>query len=96
MKLDFKHQSVMPTELGDYVLFNQCDGYHIAEAMFEDDEFLEFRMHCRSVSADFYQAWAKMPDTNDLYDQFADKPVDGLSAQQVTLNRLAKQQGNQV
>ena len=74
--LDFRPVSEEPTEPGDYLLYNQCDGYHIAEAHFDDDEFdafYSFACTCR-YGTDFYRAWAKLPDTiKTLYELFAKK-----------------------
>jgi hypothetical protein len=74
--LDFRPASETPTQPGDYLLYNQCDGYHIAEAWFEDGEFQSFCIWpAHIVSSDFYCAWALLPDTiKTLYDLFAKKP----------------------
>lgn len=72
--LDFRPASERPTEQGDYILYNQCDGYHIVEAWFDDGEFSDFWVFAASkpISKDFYCAWAKLPDTlKDLYPKFA-------------------------
>lgn len=96
MKFDlvFHHQSIAPTEAGEYLLYNQCDGYHWAEAYFFNDgsfnAFFTF-MH-EEFSPDTYQAWAKLPSARVLYEKFADKPVGNLSAHDVAMARLARQQ----
>ncbi len=95
MPLDFKPQAETPTTSGDYILYNQCDGYHIAEAMFERHDggkfmgFFSFMGH--EYEPDTYQAWALLPDTAKLYELFADKPRDGLSANDVALDRIKRQ-----
>lgn len=33
--LNFRPASETPTEPGDYLLYNQCDGYHVVEAWFD-------------------------------------------------------------
>jgi hypothetical protein len=74
--LDFHPASDEPTDPGDYLLFNQCDGYHIAEAWFEENgEFISFAWFAGGlVSKSFYRAWALLPDTvKTLYDVFAEK-----------------------
>lgn len=73
--LDFRPASETPTERGDYLLYNQCDGYHIAEAWFDDGEFVGFYFHAQGfASPNFYRAWALLPDTaKTLYDVFAKK-----------------------
>lgn len=102
MKFDlvFHHQSIQPTERGDYLLYNQCDGFHRAEAGFSDDGSFEYFYEwiptgISTFEAEHYQAWAKLPDSLDLYDAFADKPTDTLSAYDVTMARLAKQEAGQ-
>lgn len=92
--LEFKHQSERPTEPGDYLLFNQCDGFHIAYANVIDDEFLGFFNWLGDLSEyddETYVAWARLPESELLYEMFADKPDDGKSAHDVTLERLATQ-----
>lgn len=63
--LDFRPASETPTVPGDYLLYNQCDGYHVVEARFYDDgEFDDFYVFASScpVSRNFYRAWALLPD----------------------------------
>ncbi len=66
-----------PDSPGDYILYNQCDGYHIVEGHFYADtgEFDEFRFFAGpSVTKDFYRAWAKLPEGHTtMYDLFAKK-----------------------
>jgi len=73
--LKFHPSSEKPTERGDYLLYNQCDGYHIAEARFYDGEFFSFAWFADGlIDKDFYCAWALLPDgTKTLYDAFAKK-----------------------
>lgn len=80
--LTFHPNTTSPTDEGWYLLYNQCDGYHLAEATFDDTgEFDCFwnswegknssGMH---YGTEMYCAWAKLPDTlKDLYDTFARK-----------------------
>jgi len=94
--LVFKHQSEQPTEHGDYLIYNQCDGYHLVEARFmPDGSFLGFYDWCGMdpYPDDFYVAWAILPAsaTGGLYERFADKPRDGLSAHEVGQRRLVAQ-----
>ncbi len=71
--LDFRPASEVPTVEGDYVLYNQCDGYHVVEAWFDEGEFCGFYFFAnpKAVSKDFYCAWAPLPKCNSLYDAFA-------------------------
>lgn len=76
-ELDFRPASETPTEPGDYLLYNQCDGYHVVEAWFEEGQFLGFYSFASTspYDTDFYCAWALLPDTiKTLYDAFAKKP----------------------
>jgi hypothetical protein len=79
-ELDFHPASEEPTKPGDYLLYNQCDGYHVVEAHFYDDgEFdgFYFFASAKPVSADFYRAWALLPDSvKTMYDAFAKKDED--------------------
>ncbi|WP_418141530.1 hypothetical protein NUW46_04990 [Marinobacter sp. MA] len=51
----------------DFLLFNPCDGYHVAIADFEDGDFIEFRQFAgSSYGKDFYTAWAVLPETCDV------------------------------
>jgi len=77
VNLNFKAASVDPIDDGDvfgeYLLYNQCDGYHIAYAHFAEGVFDGFRnfLGTCSYERDFYAAWAKLPDCNDvLYPAF--------------------------
>ncbi|MBW4979569.1 hypothetical protein ABWH88_06740 [Marinobacter adhaerens] len=55
----------------DFLLFNPCDGYHVAIADFEGSEFIEFRQFAgSSYGKDFYTAWAVLPDTSDVRRDF--------------------------
>lgn len=89
-----KPQAEVPTEAGDYLLYNQCDGFHIVEAhFFEDGSFDGFYSFMgEEFKDDSYMAWAKLPDTDLMYQVFADKPGDGMSARYATLARLRAQQ----
>lgn len=91
--LTFFPQRESPKEEGDYVIYNQCDGFHIVQARVEDGEFLGFQFWAQPefITDDSYQAWAKLPGTDALYEAFADKPVNGRSARDVTMERLARQ-----
>lgn len=74
--LDFHPASEEPTQPGDYLLYNQCDGYHIAEAWFDDGCFTCFHHWSHGVvPKNFYRAWALLPDSvKTMYDLFAKKP----------------------
>lgn len=75
-ELDFRPASEMPKQPGDYLLYNQCDGYHIAEAHFDDGEFDAFYSFAcaHRYSKDFYCAWALLPDSvKTMHDAFAKK-----------------------
>lgn len=54
----------------DYLLWNQCDGFHIASlAMFDDDgKFLHFAdfMGTETWGPDEFQAWAPLPEVGDF------------------------------
>jgi hypothetical protein len=76
--LEFHPSTETPTERGDYLLYNQCDGYHIAEYWDgqREQHGIEpgFRFFAAPgiVGPDFYSAWAKLPNTlTDLYPRFA-------------------------
>ncbi len=72
LDLDFRPVSEDPTEEGDYVIYNQCDGYHIVESHFEDGEFVDFYFWpFKPVGKDFYRAWAKLPEASALYGEFS-------------------------
>lgn len=71
--LEFLPNTQTPTEPGDYVLYNQCDGYHIVEASFADDGAFEgfYFFGGRTVGDDFYRAWAKLPESHTtMFDAF--------------------------
>lgn len=59
------------------VIFNPCDGFHIAIAEFwEDGDFHCFRPFAgEPFSDDFYTAWAVLPETSDL-DKAFPRPGD--------------------
>jgi hypothetical protein len=87
--LEFRPQRERPTEEGDYLLYNQCDGFHLVQWC-DEMEFHAF--DGTPILDDWFQAWAKLPVTHaGLYDVFADKPVGGKSARDVTMERLAAQ-----
>ena len=68
--LVFHPASEEPIEAGDYVLFNQCDGFHLAELILTDNgkpDGFAFAADGSYVLRRFYQAWAKLPDTSTLY-----------------------------
>lgn len=76
-ELKFRPSSEAPTERGDYLLYNQCDGYHVAEGRFDEGEFTGFHFFAdpNPISEDFYCAWALLPDgVKTMYDAFAKKP----------------------
>uniref|UniRef100_C5CJS2 Uncharacterized protein n=1 Tax=Variovorax paradoxus (strain S110) TaxID=543728 RepID=C5CJS2_VARPS len=68
---------------GDYsdmfLLYNPCDGFHIAFGRWDDDDgefegFFDF-LGKNEFSDDFYDAWAKLPDGNDvLFPVFSTNP----------------------
>ena len=90
--LEFHHQSEKPTDEGTYVLYNQCDGFHIAECWLYDGKFEYFNWFAgERISEDFYAAWAKLPDSLLLYRAFADEPTDTKSAHAVCIERLESQ-----
>lgn len=93
--LVFKHQSEAPTIRGKYLLFNLCDGYHFADAFFDENgkfvSFYSVDFAGPIFDADFYVAWALLPSIFTLYGIFADKPTQDQSANEVTEERLAKQ-----
>ena len=70
--LEWHPASEDATTEGDYLLYNPCDGFHVAEIVFLDDGqpdgFIFFGGG--DVGRDFYKAWAKLPDTNFLYGHF--------------------------
>jgi hypothetical protein len=77
-RLDFHDASQTPTERGAYLLYNQCDGYHLADfwdgkgEQWEIDPGFRFWASADIVTPDFYCAWAKLPDTvSTMYHLFA-------------------------
>lgn len=65
--LVFSPSTSKPVEAEDneYLLLNQCDGYHLATAMFDDQGAFEcFHVFGTNIysDGDFYCAWAKLPD----------------------------------
>lgn len=60
--LDFRPTGEIPQQPGEYILVNPCDGYHVADAVFDDDGFENFLVFGRDVGTNFYIAWAKLPD----------------------------------
>jgi Lar family restriction alleviation protein len=79
--LRFHSSAEYPTEEGDYLLYNQCDGYHFATAYILDGKFDCFMDWNSGVyEPDWYCAWAKLPESHtDLFDLFASKaaPLPG-------------------
>jgi hypothetical protein len=75
--LHFHPVGVIPTaDLADrdVMVYNQCDGYHIATIHFDDEgNFDGFWPFVGSeFTQDFYRAWALLPDCNDdLFPVFA-------------------------
>jgi transcriptional regulator with XRE-family HTH domain len=67
-----------PYSQEDYLLYNQCDGFHIAYASFDEDGFQGFTNWLGTVryESDFYEAWAKLPDCNEaLFPIFGRRPA---------------------
>lgn len=91
--LDFRSQAAIPVVRGNYLLWNQCGGYQQAEARLDEaGGFMGFFTFMGEYIYDHeYQAWARLPDTACLYEQFGDKPRDGMSAYEVTLDRIKRQ-----
>lgn len=82
--LEFRSVGNVPTRAlngRSFLLYNQCDGYHIAEAMFAGDgKFQHFHFFARgeAIEDDFYVAWAVLPDTlGRLYPHFARAALAG-------------------
>lgn len=78
--LVFNPVGTVPALAGTYLLYNQCDGFHLVEAWFDEGEFqyFHFWMHMSPIPDDFYVAWAALPDaTGLLFQQFARKGVQG-------------------
>lgn len=75
--LVFRPKAEIPRQSEDQrtaLLFNQCDGYHIAYIRFFDDgEFDGFYpFDGEEYGKDFYEAWAVLPDeVKDLHPIFA-------------------------
>lgn len=72
-RLHFRFYREDPTEEGDYLLYNQCDGYHLVSAAFEDGEFLGFYSWGGGlVDRNHFRAWAKLPVSHeDLFNIFS-------------------------
>lgn len=63
--LDFRPSFESASEPCDVVLYNRCDGFHIAEAKFEGAEFLGFFPFIGDAyPQSFFDAWARLPDPN--------------------------------
>jgi hypothetical protein len=91
--LEFRPQAENPLVKGQYLLYNQCDGYHKAHARFYKDGTFDgfFTFTGEEFPPDTYQAWARLPDTQSLYETFGDKPREGMTARQATYERLQAQ-----
>ena len=67
--LVFHPASEEPIEAGDYIIFNPCDGFHVAELLMDEDgergELI--LMGGGYIPPGFYWAWAKLPDTSTPY-----------------------------
>ena len=79
--LNFQPVGTTPTNgraLDAYLLYNQCDGFHIVFAHWDEDGafegFFDF-LGDNEYGDDFYEAWAKLPDCNDvLFPVFGSRP----------------------
>jgi hypothetical protein len=79
--LNFKAVGIPPPKgstFDMFVLYNQCDGFHIAFAHWDDEGvfegFFDF-LGRNEFKDDFYEAWAKLPDCNDvLFPVFGNNP----------------------
>lgn len=81
--LVFHAVGTLPTNAGTYLLYNQCDGYHLVDAWFDDGEFqfFHFWMNRSPITDDFYVAWAELPDTvGSLFSHFSRSLSLGLGA----------------
>lgn len=73
-QLQFFPADQSPTEEGDYILYNQCDGYHFATAYFCDGFDCFMTWNGGVYEPDWYCAWAKLPESHtDLFNLFAKK-----------------------
>ena len=66
-----------PPQEGDYILFNQCDGYHLVEAWFGEANVFEGFYRFGSVykfPREAYCAWALLPDTvTTMFQRFVEE-----------------------
>ncbi len=63
-ELQFFSKDIDPPSPGEYLILNPCDGFHLADAMFDEDEFEGFYDFANGrFDEDFYVAWAKIPDS---------------------------------
>lgn len=71
--LEFHPASEDPTEEGDYLLYNQCDGFHLASAWIDGDDFEGFfSFNSHQFPPDAYCAWARLPESHtELFALFA-------------------------
>jgi len=74
--LQFHPVGTDPAEEGDYLLYNQCDGFHLASAWFDDGGFMGFfNFSSYEIPPDCYRAWAMLPTSHEtLFNLFAKKP----------------------
>jgi hypothetical protein len=76
-QLDFQQVGVVPAQAledRDVVLYNPCDGYHIATIHFDDEGMFDgfWPFGGKEFTEDHYCAWALLPDCNaDLRPVFA-------------------------
>ena len=70
--LKFYKSTITPTCVGEYLLYNRCDGFHIAEAKFDDEKnFMGFfRLPNLEFDHDTYHAWAVLPESTRLFEKF--------------------------
>ena len=77
LTLNFRPTSEKPTADGDYIIYNQYDGYHIVRARIIDGEFNGFHYFTgsKTIPNAAYCAWALLPCPNDsgLFAKFARK-----------------------
>lgn len=71
-QIEFRPAAETPAERGEYLLYNRCDGYHLADAVFIDGAFVGFMRWgaLETLSPDVYRAWAKLPESVALRDTF--------------------------
>jgi len=79
--LNFYPVGVAPSKVGPhhtFLLYNQCDGYHIAFGRWDEEGAFEGFFDFLGESEyrdDFYEAWAGLPDCNDvLFPAFGSRP----------------------